>query len=136
MSSSAVADQVVERVGVDAFDADLMQEVLGFFLRRSHQYWEFLKEIPKNGTKLLIGVIPGSTVTLRIDLLTLDCPPLDEGRDYEDYQRLAGLVSFGIKKIIYDKHDGFVDFCFDSTAGVNDPRIRVFSTGYFWSRSP
>lgn len=134
VSPSAVVAQVIEKAGVDAFDLELTKQVWesAFVRNPSGNFWIFTIKIPGNGTKLIVGVSRGMAVTLHIDLLTVDCPPLNLGK-HKPHQRLASLGFHGIEKIIYHLGEGYIDFQFSRASGQNDRSVRIFRHGYFWA---
>lgn len=134
MAAQGVAQKPVEKTGVHAFDLRLTRRIWksAFVRKFSPNYWEFTIHIPENSTKLIVAVSSRMTMCLHIDLVTADCPPLNEGR-HKPHQRLAAVSFRGIEKIIYHLAEGYIDFQFSREAGENDRKVRVFSWGYFWA---
>ncbi|OGI74409.1 hypothetical protein A2737_03150 [Candidatus Nomurabacteria bacterium RIFCSPHIGHO2_01_FULL_41_71] len=86
----------------------------------------------QNSTRVIVGIWHGAdgVQIQNIDLVTLDCPALNQGRN-QPHQHLAHLAvkSQVIDGVIYHADKGYVEFALTRIPGMNFRRLIIYDGG-------
>ncbi|OGE87946.1 MAG: hypothetical protein A3J07_02360 [Candidatus Doudnabacteria bacterium RIFCSPLOWO2_02_FULL_49_13] len=129
---SAAAGRAVAPLPVK-FD---VQKALGIW--KSGTLWEhrdlpycvFTLQNTLNQTKLIVAISHAKAVQVELDLVTLDCPALNQGLD-KPHQRLMhlGLCAGVIGDVTYHEEDHYVKFALKPVPGMDHRRLCIYDGG-------
>ncbi len=119
-----------EKFTTDEFDPDLARKIwqsAEFWQNPNYPYCAFTLVNKDNQTKLFVGVCANH---LLIDLVTIDCPPLNEGM-YAPHKRLAGLSVHDVVKVVYSRADtNYIEFQLRDIS-LRKRWVKIFKRGFF-----